>query len=250
MVDPPALRASRQGDPARGPEDLGSADLAIDWVVNQHYAFAYMPRSQAKNEEIRASRRAQVLKAAQQVFAERGFHAANVADVAATAGVSQGTVYHYFDSKEELLMAVYEEWETANLDREIDAALAAAPTYAGKLGVLAHSAAQRIENSFDLLKAQIEFWSHIPRHEAIRERFGALFAKLADEVAQLIRAGVEAGEFRKVDPDTLARLLVASYDGLIVQWLADPAGVNWEASADTLIEVVLHGLVQVDAVHR
>lgn len=209
-----------------------------------------MPRNQAQNERIRANRRAQILEAARGVFAQHGYHAANVSAVAAAAGVSQGTVYHYFDSKEELLMAVYEEWEKTNLDREIDAALAAAPTFAGKLAALARSAAKRIEGSGQLLNAQIEFWSHIPRHEAIRERFRILFTDLGEELAQLIRAGTEAGEFRRVDPDRLARLLIAVYDGLIVQWLADPASVNWETSADTLTEVVLHGLVQVDAAHR
>jgi AcrR family transcriptional regulator len=209
-----------------------------------------MPRNQAQNEQIRANRRVQILEAARGVFAQDGYHAANVSDVAAAAGVSQGTVYHYFASKEELLMAVYEDWETTNLDREIDAALAAAPTFAGKLAALARSAGKRVEGSGQLLNAQVEFWSHIPRHEAIRERFRTLFANLGAELAQLIRAGMEAGEFRRVDPDSLARLLIAAYDGLIVQWLADPASVNWETSADTLTAVVLHGLVQADGNHR
>ncbi len=202
-----------------------------------------MSRNQAKNEQIRASRRAQILEAARQVFADRGFHAANVAEVAAAAGVSQGTVYHYFDSKEALLMAVYEEWETANLDREIDEALSAMPTAAGKLTFLARAAARRIEDSRELLRAQIEFWSHIPRHDVIRARFRAMFARLSAEVSQLIRSGIAAGEFRAVDPDVLARLLIASYDGLIVQWLADRDSVDWEASADTLAQVVLEGLL-------
>lgn len=167
-----------------------------------------------------------------------------MADVAAAAGVSQGTVYHYFDSKEALLMAVYEEWETANLHSEIDAALAAAATAAAKFAFLARAAARRIDNSYDLLNSQIEFWSHIPRHEAIRERFKVLFAHLSAELAAVIRQGIAVGEFRAIDADCLARWLIAGYDGLIVQWLADPASVNWEASANTLIEVVLHGLVQ------
>jgi len=202
------------------------------------------PRSETQNELVRTRRQKEILEAAQQVFAAKGFHAANVAEVAATAGVSQGTVYHYFDSKEALLMAVYEEWETANLHREIDAALAAASSAAEKLTFLARATAQRIEHSFDLLNAQIEFWSHIPRHEAIRGRFKELFAQLSDELATVIQEGITAGEFRAIDAEGLARWLIAGYDGLIVQWLADPASVNWKASANTLIDVVLHGLLQ------
>jgi TetR/AcrR family fatty acid metabolism transcriptional regulator len=203
-----------------------------------------MPRSRAQNEEIRSSRRSQILQAAQRVFAELGYHAANVSEVAAAAGVSQGTVYHYFDSKDVLLMAVYEEWETANLDDEIDSALAATPTASGKLTLVARAAAQRIEGSYDLLKAQIEFWSHIPRHEAMRERFKAMFSRMSRQVAAVIREGMVTGEFREMDADTVARWLIAAYDGLIVQWLADPACVNWRASTDTLIDLMLGGLMQ------
>jgi AcrR family transcriptional regulator len=52
------------------------------------------------------------MQAAQGVFARKGFHASRVADVAAGA---QGTVRHYFDSKETLLMAVFEAWKTEYL---------------------------------------------------------------------------------------------------------------------------------------
>jgi TetR/AcrR family fatty acid metabolism transcriptional regulator len=203
-----------------------------------------MPRSRAKNEEIRSSRQSQILRAAQRVFAERGYHAANVAEVAAAAGVSQGTVYHYFDSKEALLMAVYEEWETANLQQEMEAALAATPTASGKLALVARAAAQRIEGSYELLKAQIEFWSHIPRHEAIRERFKMMFARMSAQIAAVVREGMDAGEFREMDAECIARWLIAGFDGLIIQWLADRASIDWQASTDTLIELMLGGLLR------
>ena len=60
------------------------------------------PRTEEQNEQLREQRCGQLLSAAQRVFSRQGFHAAKVADVAAEAGVSQGTVYHYFDSKEAL----------------------------------------------------------------------------------------------------------------------------------------------------
>lgn len=203
-----------------------------------------MPRSRDKNEEIRRSRRAQILEAAQRVFAQRGYHAANVAEVATAAGVSQGTVYHYFDSKDALLMAVYEDWETANLRQEIDAALAATPTASGKLALVARATAQRIDGSYELLKAQIEFWSHIPRHEAIRERFKAMFAQLTGQVAAVVREGMDAGEFREMDAVSVARWLIAGFDGLIIQWLADRTSIDWQVSTDTLIDLMLGGLLR------
>ncbi len=205
-----------------------------------------VPRTDEQNEQLRLERRAQLLEAAQRVFANKGFHAANVADVAAAAGVSQGTVYHYFDSKEDLLMAVYEAWETENLRQEIDAALHAVSSAAAKLHLVAQAAAQRITRSAALLGAQVEFWSHIPRHPAIRKGFKRMFAQMADDVAQIIQAGIDSGEFAQVDATVLARVLIAGFDGLVLQWLADKKSVDWQASIETLTTVVLRGLSEKD----
>ena len=201
------------------------------------------PRTDTQNEKLRIQRKRQLLEAAQRVFADKGFHAANVSDVAAEAGVSQGTVYHYFDSKEELLMAAYEAWETENLQTEINDALQTASTAADKLALIAHAASQRIAKSVDLLSAQVEFWSHIPRHAAIRKGFKRMFAHMAGEVARVVQQGVDSGEFIDVDAKALARLLIASYDGLILQWLADKKSIDWTSSTETLVTVVLQGLL-------
>jgi AcrR family transcriptional regulator len=205
------------------------------------------PRTETQNEELRAKRRNELLQAARRVFARKGFHAANVADVAAEARVSQGTVYHYFDSKEELLMAVFEAWEMDHLQQELKRSLEAEPTAAGRLTLVAHAAAQRLGTASDLLSAQVEFWSHIPRHAAIRKGFRRLFAQVAAEVAQIIQHGIESGEFRSVDANMLARLVIATYDGLLLQWLADKKAIDWQSSVNTLTTVMLQGLLMRNA---
>ena len=202
-----------------------------------------VPRTEEQNEIVRAQRRAQLLKAAQRVFTRKGFHAASVADVVAEAGVSQGTVYHYFDSKEALLLAVFTEWETGNLQEEVGQVLQAVPTAAGKLGLLAQAATQRVSSSMQLLEASVEFWSHIPRNAKIRKGFKQMFEHMAGGVAMVIQQGIDAGEFRKVDALVMARLMIASYDGLVLQWLADRKGIDWDACTETLTSVMLQGLL-------
>jgi AcrR family transcriptional regulator len=201
------------------------------------------PRTEAQNEELRAKRRQELLQAAQRVFAAKGFHAANVADVAAEAGVSQGTVYHYFDSKETLLMAVFEAWETDHLRQELKQSLLAEPTARGRLTLVAQAAARRCAAAFDLLSAQVEFWSHIPRHATIRKGFRRMFVQMAAEVGQVIQQGIDSGEFRPVDANKVARVLIAAYDGLVLQWLADKKAIDWPSSVETLTTVMLRGLL-------
>ena len=64
-----------------------------------------MTEEPSKREQQREQRRRQILEAALAVFTQKGYHATNVSDVAAQAGVSQGTIYWYFESKEELFQA-------------------------------------------------------------------------------------------------------------------------------------------------
>ena len=62
-------------------------------------------------EAARAARREQIIAAALACFARAGYHATTMADVAAQAGVSKGTPYLYFESKEALFIALHEEWD-------------------------------------------------------------------------------------------------------------------------------------------
>ncbi len=65
-----------------------------------------MPRSKKVSEQMRAQSRAQILNAARRLFAEQGYFKCKVSDIAHEAGMSQGNIYWYFSSKEELLKAV------------------------------------------------------------------------------------------------------------------------------------------------
>jgi TetR/AcrR family fatty acid metabolism transcriptional regulator len=60
-----------------------------------------MPQTQ------QADKRRAILDAAIRVFARQGFHSARVSDVAAEAGVAYGLVYHYFDSKDQMLNELF-----------------------------------------------------------------------------------------------------------------------------------------------
>jgi AcrR family transcriptional regulator len=67
------------------------------------------PRTKEKFEEIRESKRRQILDAAVECFATTGYHAVSISDLAKHAGMSKGLMYNYFASKEELLKAIFAE---------------------------------------------------------------------------------------------------------------------------------------------
>lgn len=66
-----------------------------------------------------AARKAHILTAAAQVFAEKGFHGATTRDIAQTADIAEGTIYNYFKNKEELLIAIIEHFASLEAREEI-----------------------------------------------------------------------------------------------------------------------------------
>jgi TetR/AcrR family transcriptional regulator, cholesterol catabolism regulator len=69
------------------------------------------------------NRRAQLLDAAARLFRARGFHATSMRDIAKAVGMLSGSIYYHFDSKEEMLLAVYEEGKR-RVAEAVDAAVA------------------------------------------------------------------------------------------------------------------------------
>ncbi len=170
-------------------------------AVEESAAPRWRRRKQARPREIVA--------AALEVFAERGFAAARLEDVAARAGVSKGTLYLYFPNKEELFKAVVRAAVVTNLE-QAERLLAdfQGPSFA-ILEAVVHGAGGRILASRaaaipKLIIAESGNFPDLARFyhdEVIRRGFALLSAVLA--------RGVARGEFRPVDIDSTVRLIVA-----------------------------------------
>lgn len=164
-------------------------------------------------------RRPQLLAAAAEVIAERGLARTRIADVAERAGSSPPAVLYWFESKDELLLgAIVAEEDGFYVEAEAVLATLASPR-------------RRLEKLIDLLVADsaeplwIELWPlamHDRRAAEARER---LEQRWRDLLLEVIRDGVEAGEFDVEDAGDAAIALGALTDGLSIQaTLRDPAG--------------------------
>jgi AcrR family transcriptional regulator len=67
-------------------------------------------------QQLIAARKHQILEAAAQVFAEKGFHQTTTRDIARQAGVSEGTIYNYFDNKTALLLGIFERMRASVIE--------------------------------------------------------------------------------------------------------------------------------------
>jgi AcrR family transcriptional regulator len=179
--------------------------------------------------ERRAATRALLLDAAGGVFAKRGYHGATLDEIARSAQLSKGAVYHHFESKEELFLALLER---SLEDRLQDIAHATGPDAAGE-ELLAN-----VERDSRWAPLLFEFVALAGRDPALRERFREHFLlRVRETITPLLqeRFGIEDRE----RAEQIAIALDALGNGMILERLFDPDGVP-----DDLLGRAMASLVQ------
>ncbi|WP_181777370.1 TetR/AcrR family transcriptional regulator [Amycolatopsis pittospori] len=166
---------------------------------------------------------AALLQAADEIFRERPVDEVTVEEIAERAGVAVGSLYNHFGSKAGLHAAVVER--ALRVDREhMDRAYAQGRTPIEQI----HAAAEEYL-AFYLANPDYFRMLAFPRepgqYAAGRELSERLAASVAEQNARLVRAlreGVEAGELRDVDPEEVATVLWAAWNGIIsLGWRPD-----------------------------
>src|SRR3989337_4485702 len=158
-----------------------------------------MPRvTAAVKAKLSETRRTQILDAAVRVFARRGFDRATIKDIARSAGLSEGSIYNYFRSKEELLVHIPHHLVRPALVPLLET-MAAPATIAEverQLLVVAEGIVGRIKENAWFLKV---FVSALPRlSPSARERYTSLLPLYAAERLEgVLRRGMRAGLFRQ-----------------------------------------------------
>jgi TetR/AcrR family transcriptional regulator, cholesterol catabolism regulator len=133
------------------------------------------------------NRRAQLLDAAARLFAERGYHATSMRDLAKAVGMLSGSIYYHFESKEEMLLAVYEQG-VERMAQGVDEAIAleAGPWERLQAACTAHL--QALIGFPDYAKVMIstrpdEGGEIGPRVRELRRDYETRFRRLIDELS-------------------------------------------------------------------
>jgi AcrR family transcriptional regulator len=149
----------------------------------------------------------QIIKAALEVFGECGLANARLQDIAERAGVSKGTIYLYFPNKEELFREMIRQTAVAAIERAEQADVPGTPStqlIAFMRGYWAFVRSPVFITIYRLVLAELHQFPDLARFYA--QEVVARGQKLLSEI---IRRGVDAGEFREIDPMVAARMLVA-----------------------------------------
>jgi AcrR family transcriptional regulator len=179
--------------------------------------------------EKQARTRAELLATAAVVFGERGYDGASVEEIAERAGYSHGAVYSNFAGKEDLFLAVFEEYmaERARELAETQADLDGDAPLEARARALADQWMERFAADRESFLLHLEFLGRAGREPGMAERFGTRSAALREAVAAYIahfqeEEGIEAA----LPPADLAMVLRALGIGLAVEALVSPEAVR------------------------
>ena len=167
----------------------------------------------------------ELLEAALNVFAERGYRSTRLDDVAEAAGVTKGAIYHYFDTKEELLLSVIDHYQTLAFGRVEDVLQDERLSPSTRIQLLVRKIFLGGERrSRRLLALLIRGIAHeVPEVHARWLEQGPV--RLWTLIAAIVEEGKTRGEFRReADADVASRLLVS---GLMLQLM-------WRQHADAV----------------
>jgi len=179
-----------------------------------------MPKISPKQRE---ARRDQILTAALKCFSRDGFHQTTTADVVNESGLSQGTLYLYFKSKDDLIVAIADDRHRREAALNASAAgehdplqciLTLFRLYASHLSEAANA---------DDFRVSVQGWAEALRNERIKAGVleGVRLARGA--LIRVIRRGQKRGTFSaKLDAAAAARLLIAIFQGFVLQAAWEP----------------------------
>jgi TetR/AcrR family transcriptional regulator, fatty acid metabolism regulator protein len=193
----------------------------------------------AARTDRQADRRRQILEAAVKVFAQKGFHAARVGDVAKEAGVAYGLVYHYFDSKEQLLEAIFRGTWTDMLARvqEVEASGVSAEEAVRQVTALLLRTWRRDPDLVRVLVREVTRSQHLQEEvEEITQAMNAL--------EDIVRRGQAGGDFRAdLDPKLAAVVFYGALDEVLTGWVLGqlPDGDEDIARAEQNVVLLLTG---------
>jgi TetR/AcrR family transcriptional regulator, repressor of fatR-cypB operon len=178
--------------------------------MNVHSVKESSVATAATTQTVGGDKREAVMQAALALFAAQGFHGTSMPDVAAKAHVGAGTIYRYFESKEALVNALFQQWKS-ELTRQL---LDELPT-GQSLREVFHRIWTRLAGfaqSHPEAFAFLELHHHQPYLDAESQRVESM---LLEALCSFVEAGSAAGDFKPLPAAVLISLGYGAMSGLL-----------------------------------
>lgn len=199
-----------------------------------------MAKSSGQAKAAVSDKREAILRSAIKVFASKGYFNSKVADIAAAAGIADGTVYLYFKSKDEILHSIFDR-AMEEFITEGKAEIAEISDPADRLTRIAELHLERLGADRDLA---IVFQVELRGSTKHMEEFSAAgFGEYLDIIRRTIDDGQKAGLFRQdIKSVVAAKMLYGALDEMVTNWILSKKTYPLAPLAGEVLKVFLGGL--------
>jgi AcrR family transcriptional regulator len=205
-----------------------------------------MKRVERKKREFNM-RRTEILEQAEKVFAAKGFYNVTMAEIANASGFSIGSLYQFFEGKENLYtMMISEKFDL--MYAEIRKATNAAKDTTGKIEALIAAHLHFIEKNTDFCRLFIK-----GENAALSEVMTLLRRKLIDDyfkhitfIENLLKDGIKKGTLRALSPHEMASALFHLIRSSSIEWLLVSAKESLSSKKGFIMDIFLHGVKKYD----
>jgi TetR/AcrR family fatty acid metabolism transcriptional regulator len=187
-------------------------------------------------------RRDELLEAAIKVFGEHGYEAATIDQIAAEAGVSKGTMYNYFSSKQDLFAQLFSRTVAAD-EQRMEELLRTDQAASDKIDGLLDLWFERLASYHNMGRLVLEFWASAAVGEddgPFRGTLREMYQQTQDRLTRVLAAGAETGEFQLLHtPAVGASMIIALVDGLLLQAVT---GISETIHDERIVSVLKRGI--------
>jgi len=187
-------------------------------------------------------RQSQIMDAAMKVFTQKGYANARVDDIVDASGLSKGAIYHHYEGKKDIFLALIEHWETQtfpNFYSRNGKERSASET----LRDFANEIIQVFKSRSYVFHAEVEFWSLSNQDDEVRKRSQELYEKIINLFELVINKGIRNKEFIKVDSRITAIYILSVFQGINWFCIFNDKKLNAEDYIRHSIDMVISGMV-------
>ena len=192
--------------------------------------------------DVSEERKDQIMNAAEEVFSQKGFNDARMDDIAEETGLSKGTLYLYYKSKDDLIIAILDRifQREFRIFENLDLTSVSATD---AIWSFAETTSKDVKMMVRLLPITYEFMGLAFRNKLVQKAFKAYFNHYMDILIPIIQHGIDTGEFRPADPKEIALAMGAIMEGTLLLWVYDNSLVEPEQHIRSGMKLLLDGVL-------
>lgn len=200
-------------------------------------------QSHSRKELGRQKKRRAILEAAKTVFAEKGYDAATLDDIALRAEFAKGTIYLYFSSKEELFLSLMEE----EIGKFVDIVTKVRSQSSPPLERVS-SLVRKVLTHFEANKEFFRIFTPErgglteKHHPELRQRILPKYREALSLTSKLMKEGMEKKEIRESDPMTLSHALTGLVNAMIGRWLLEDRKGSVKKYSKIILSIFFDGV--------